>query len=179
MAVGAVVASLGVVVSRSPIASILSLLASFFCLATIYLLAGMEFVAAAQILVYGGAVMVLFLFVVMLLNLGAPESAPDAAPRRRWAMPAALATSAALGLSIFVGVLGQDGVQAADAGAGLQEVDTLAGLAELLFGRYLLPFEAGSVLLLAAAVAVIVLAKRQRAAAAGRLHQGESEREAA
>ena len=65
-------AALGTVLARNPIQCVLSLLASFFCLATIYLLAGFQFLAAAQILVYAGAIMVLFLFVIMLLNLGNP-----------------------------------------------------------------------------------------------------------
>src|SRR5262249_43415130 len=70
MAACAVAGALGVVLSRNPIASVLSLLVSFFALATIYLLAGFQLLAAAQILVYAGAIMVLFLFVIMLLNLG-------------------------------------------------------------------------------------------------------------
>ncbi len=163
MALGAVVGSLGVVGSKNPITSILSLLGTFFCLATIYLLSGFQFLAAAQILVYGGAVMVLFLFVVMLLNLGNPDTsaAPDFIGKRR--VPIAIATSICLALLTFIGVLGQGDVQAGN--ASLAEVDTITGLAELLFGSFLLPFEAGSILLLSAAVAVIVLAKRERSQA--------------
>ncbi len=163
MALGAVAGALGVVTSKNPIASVLSLLGTFFCLATIYLLSGFEFLAAAQILVYGGAVMVLFLFVVMLLNLGGPQAAEEAtAYVRKRKLPFALGTSIALVLLTFVGVLGSGDVNAAGpAPASLAEVDTLGALAELLFGSFLLPFEAASVLLLAAAVAVLVLAKRE------------------
>ena len=163
MSLGAVVGSLGVVTSKNPIASVLSLLGTFFCLATIYLLAGFEFLAAAQILVYAGAVMVLFLFVVMLLNLGGPSAAQEAVDyvsRRR--VPFALGTGIALVLVTFVGVLGSGSAHAAEgAPADMSQVDSIEALAELLFGAYLLPFEAASVLLLAAAVAVLVLAKRE------------------
>ena len=65
----AVVAALGVVVARNPMLSVLALLGSFFALATIYLVAGFQTLAALQILVYAGAILVLFLFVIMLLNL--------------------------------------------------------------------------------------------------------------
>jgi len=66
----AVLTAVGVVLARNPVISVVSLLTCFGSLAVIYLLAGFQFLAAIQILVYGGAIMVLFLFVVMLLNLG-------------------------------------------------------------------------------------------------------------
>ena len=72
-----VVAAAGVVLFRNPISNVLSLLFAFFCLATIYLLAGFQFLAATQILVYAGAIMVLFLFVIMLLNLAPGPNAPE------------------------------------------------------------------------------------------------------
>jgi NADH-quinone oxidoreductase subunit J len=68
--------AMGVVLAKSPMMSVISLLGSFFCLAVIYLLAGFQFLAAAQILVYAGAILVLFLFVIMLLNLGDLEAVP-------------------------------------------------------------------------------------------------------
>lgn len=173
MSLGAVLGSLGVVSSKNPIASILSLLGTFFCLATIYLLAGFQFIAAAQILVYGGAVMVLFLFVVMLLNLGSSEESPVPEFVSKRSVPFAMATAIGIAALTFVGVLGQGEVQPGS--ASLTEADTLSGLAELLFGSFLLPFEAGSVLLLSAAVAVIVLAKRERAVAVKAVEQPERE----
>jgi len=161
MALGAVIGSLGVISAKNPIVSVLSLLGTFFCLAVIYLLAGFQFLAAAQILVYAGAIMVLFLFVIMLLNLGG-EQAPWLSSETLRARRAPLAILVSIGFTVltFVGILRHDEVQAANAGLG--EADTIDGLARLLFGSYLLPFEAASVLLLAAAVAVIVLAKRER-----------------
>ena len=155
--------AVGVVRARMPLFSVLSLLGSFFCLSGIYLLLGFPFLAATQLLVYAGAIMVLFLFVIMLLNLG------DEAELEKHA---GLSLS---GRRLFVGgasaaLLGLVGMAAADVSAGFaageppaaRALDDLDQLAALLFSRYMLPFEAASMLLLATMVAVIVLAKRQR-----------------
>ncbi|MFT5049752.1 MAG: NADH-quinone oxidoreductase subunit J, partial [Chlamydiales bacterium] len=69
-ALAAILTALGVVVAKNPVMSVTSLLGCFFAVSMIYLLAGFQFIAAIQIMVYAGAIMVLFLFVVMLLNLG-------------------------------------------------------------------------------------------------------------
>ena len=151
--------------AKNPIVSVLSLLATFFCLATIYLLAGFQFLAAAQILVYAGAVMVLFLFVIMLLNLGGQAGALlETATLRKRKLPIVLGFAFGLvGLTFLAIVRSGELFAASPATAG--EIDTISGLAQLLFGSFLLPFEVASVLLLAAAVAVIVLAKRESGAA--------------
>ena len=165
MAVGAVVSSLVVVSARNPVVSVLSLLCSFVCLATIYLLAGFQFMAAAQLLVYAGAIMVLFLFVIMLLNLAGPdaERGPvDRAVLRARRLPLVASIAAAVALMTLFAIQTQETVLAADPELAERGVSTFAGLAELMFSTYLLPFEAASVLLLSATIAVIVLAKRQR-----------------
>lgn len=163
MALGAVAASLGVVLAKNPIQCVLSLLASFFCLATIYLLAGFQFLAAAQILVYGGAIMVLFLFVIMLLNLGNPGTADriDAKMFSRKNVFIGFVVAAALLFSAALAVRksGEVGTPTAMPENG---IDTIPALANEMFGRYLLPFEAISMLLLATAIAVVVLAKRDK-----------------
>ena len=157
----------GVVLAKSPMVSVLSLLMSFFCLAVIYLLAGFQFMAAAQLLVYAGAIMVLFLFVIMLLNLAGTT-------HERWIgrevlrdrrLPLVLGIGGALLLVTLLAVGGTGVAAAADAAPTAPAdgaIDSPLGLAEALFGRFLLAFEAASILLLAAAVAVLVLAKRQR-----------------
>ncbi len=161
---GALVFAVGVVRSKLPLFSVLNLLGTFFCLSVIYLLCGFPFLAATQLLVYAGAIMVLFLFVIMLLNLG------EAAELERHAglslggrkLFVACATAAALGL---VGLVGSDLSSAPltpDPALGEDGLDALARLSPELFGRYALPFEAASLLLLATMVAVIALAKRQR-----------------
>jgi NADH-quinone oxidoreductase subunit J len=163
LALGAIGCGVGVVAARMPLFSVLSLLGSFFCLAGIYLLAGFQFLAATQLLVYAGAIMVLFLFVIMLLNLG------DAQELKRHTGLAlskgrlAVAGMTALALTL-IGVLsaGWGEVYAADPATTEHGIDELGSLADVLFSRYMLPFEAASILLLATMIAVIALAKRQR-----------------
>jgi NADH-quinone oxidoreductase subunit J len=156
--------ALGVVRARMPLFSVLSLLGSFFCLSGIYLMLGFPFLAATQLLVYAGAVMVLFLFVIMLLNLGdeaeLERHAGLSLSGRRLAVGGA--SAALLGL---VGLIAAESAPAFAAGAPApaKAIDDLDTLARLLFSRYMLPFEAASLLLLATMVGVIVLAKRQRA----------------
>jgi NADH-quinone oxidoreductase subunit J len=163
MAAGAVGGALGVVLARNPIASVLSLLACFFCLATIYLLAGFQFLAAAQILVYAGAIMVLFLFVIMLLNLGQSGPLPrldrEMFVRRRSML--SIAVAGTLLLASAVGITALREVPAIS-DVPVHGLDAPLSLATSLFGPYALPFEATSLLLLATAVAVVVLAKRTR-----------------
>ena len=172
LAVLAVVAGIGVAACRNPLFSVLSLLGSFFCLASIYLLAGFQFLAATQLLVYAGAIMVLFLFVIMLLNLGDETRYAD--------RPAALGkpriaiAAGASGLLLLIGTLSV-GLRPVAASAGpsspgptaaelgqVGAIDDLHAVGEVLFSRFVLPFEAASLLLLATMIAVILLAKRQR-----------------
>jgi NADH-quinone oxidoreductase subunit J len=163
MALLSVASALGVVLAKNPIQCVLSLLGCFFALATIYLLAGFQFLAAAQILVYAGAIMVLFLFVIMLLNLGAPGTA-DKTDARMFSRPnAVLSVFVALAvLALGFWTMKQSGTVLAATEVPERGVDSVSGLAGEMFGRYLLPFEAVSLLLLATAVAVVVLAKRER-----------------
>jgi NADH-quinone oxidoreductase subunit J len=172
LAAGTVAAALGVVACRNPLFSVLSLLGSFFCLSAIYLLAGFQFLAATQLLVYAGAIMVLFLFVIMLLNLGDEAlyaDRPEGLGRRRVALAAGSAAALLLIAAFSVGL------RPVQAGRGAEEalayprggIDGLQGIAELLFSRYALAFEASSLLLLATMIAVILLAKRERGTALG------------
>ena len=168
MAALAVAGALGVILARNPMLSVLSLLASFFALATIYLVAGFQTLAALQILVYAGAILVLFLFVIMLLNLadtGPLERIDLALFQQRKTLWTLLVSGALLGLGVFAAV--QAVPAAAAEGVAVPEggIDGLQGLADAMFSRYLLPFEVISVLLLATAVAVVVLAKRKRGGA--------------
>ena len=163
MALVSVAFALGVILAKNPIQCVLSLLGCFFCLATIYLLAGFQFLAAVQILVYAGAIMVLFLFVIMLLNLGDPGTA-DKTDAKMFSRPnATLVVGIALAL-LFVGVMAvrKSGFVQAAVDTPENGIDTVPALASEMFGRYLLPFEAVSLLLLATAVSVLVLAKRDR-----------------
>jgi NADH-quinone oxidoreductase subunit J len=149
----------GVVLARSPMSSVLALLGSFFGLALVYLLSGFQFMAAVQLVVYGGAILVLFLFVIMLLDLRTPESG-GGLPRGRAAVVAALVAAAAgaLGLSAVL----EESLPAVDGAVPPGGIDRLDVLARALFGPYALAFQATGLLLLAAMVAVIALAKRER-----------------
>jgi NADH-quinone oxidoreductase subunit J len=158
----ALLGALGVVFSKSPMGSVLSLLGSFFALAVIYLLAGFPFIAALQVMVYAGAIMVLFLFVIMLLNLGGMGTRFELStePLQKPGAKLAAVVAAALGLAGLIAAQLASLPELPSEGAP-ERIDDLEALAVALFGRYSLPFQAASVLLLATMVAVLVLAKRR------------------
>lgn len=159
----AVLTALGVVALKNPVMSVTSLLGCFFSVSMIYLLAGFQFIAAIQIMVYAGAIMVLFLFVVMLLNLGTDEMTDQVEQHIGKGARAKAGIGVALAMLVLslVAALSTrfDGVDPGLAENGNDPVPALAGE---MFTRYSLPFEAASVLLLATAVGVMVLAKRHR-----------------
>jgi NADH-quinone oxidoreductase subunit J len=147
---------------KSPVASALWLVGTMFSLAAIFLLLDAQFIAAIQILVYAGAIMVLFLFVIMLLNLG--RSGPK--DMLGWAGTLVmLAVAGLLGLELWVlrGVAPADElVLAAESVARIaEEQGAVAMMSEPLFHGFLLPFELTGMLLLAAIVGAVVLAKRR------------------
>jgi len=165
----AVLSALLCVTRKSPVASALWLVMTMGALAAIYLLLDAQFIAIIQILVYAGAIMVLFLFVIMLLNLGL-RGPTD---MRGW-VGRGVAVLFAVGLVLQLGIVGRlvmaDGFETQTAAfplpAGelgrLQEARGAVGmLADPLFRQYLVPFEVTSVLLLAAIVGAVVLAKRK------------------
>lgn len=158
----ALLGALGMVLSRNPMASLLSLVLTFFGLAAIYVLLGAYFISAIQIIVYAGAIMVLFLFVIMLLNLGHAYHADIR--RGVWMVLGGLAS----------GLLGFVLVRAAkspgfELPSGLtspvdelvQRQGAVGAIAQPLFRDFSVAFEVTSVLLLAAAIGAVVLAKRR------------------
>ena len=153
----AVVGALLLILAREPIHSALALILVMVSLAALYLLLGAEFIAAVQIIVYAGAIMVLFVFVIMLLNAGVEE-------RTNWSR---IAKYAGLPLGIFLLLelahfLARSGTRAATAnGAGASNgAFSTRALSEVLFRKYLFPFEATSILILIAILGALVLAKR-------------------
>jgi len=160
----AILCALGVVIARNPMQSVLNLLGSFVALAAIYLVIGFEFLAAAQILVYAGAIMVLFIFVVMLLNLTDREEGQSV-----WMglfngrVIGSFAVFAGIAISGLIATTGN--FAAVDSSAHDGRLDDMVPLAEVLFSKYMLPFEAASLLLLATLVGVMLLAKRERSGA--------------
>lgn len=158
----AVLSALLCVTRRNPVASALWLIATLFSLAGLFVLFDAQFIAVMQVLVYAGAIMVLFLFVIMLLNLGRPEGR-DA---RGWIGGlVALAWGAGLAVELLVfrsGISGQSGFLPPDAVARMTQAQGAVGVvAHPMFSDFLVPFEVTSILLLAAVVGAVVLAKRR------------------
>jgi NADH-quinone oxidoreductase subunit J len=158
-AIGALGGAFGVIAMRNPFYSVLALIVHLFSLAVLFLLLTSAFVAAAQVVVYAGAVMVLYVFVVAYVGEGG-ESAWEPIPGQRLAAPL-------LGVAIFVEL------SIAVLGSALKALETKgpdvpngfgdpAAIGRLLLEKFLLPFEASSILLLLAAVGAIVLAARKK-----------------
>ena len=161
-----IIGAIAVISFRHPIYSALSLIVTFFSQAGLFVLLGAHFVAAVQVIVYAGAIMVLFLFVIMLLNLGT-LSAKGALTSKIKGVAIILGILLAVeGVYIAVRALNKTKVgseEAANAAAALKDnpIDTYR-IGELLFSDYLLPFEVTSLILLAALIGVIVLVKRDK-----------------
>ena len=154
----AVVSALFMITRRNPVASVLFLIVNFFCLAVLYLTLQAQFVAIIQILIYAGAIMVLFLFVIMLLNLGDEQHLVEKTTFKKYVATAAVgAMFVEVGIGLFLQFETQPGKLAANAA----EMGTVESVGKSLFTQYLFPFEITSVLLLAAMVGVIVLAKKR------------------
>lgn len=160
LAVVTTITAILVIVQRNPVASAIYLIITFFCLAGIYLLLNAQFIAIIQVLVYAGAIMVLFLFVIMLLNL---EKEKKIITRHR--------LQKVLGVFLGVILLAQIGMifnsVLLEGGKGNFPPEKVAAIgntevvARLLFTDFLLPFEITSILLLVAIIGAIVLAKKQ------------------
>lgn len=147
--VGLVLGALLTVTARNPLRGALWLVVALAFLALHFVLLDASFVAAMQLLVYAGAIMVLFVFVIMLLNLG-----PDAGRRPAYLSVAKVLGVGALGFLAWRAVVG---VHAASAGAGQAVDGTVKSVGRALLGPYLFSFEAVSVLLLVAVVGAVVL----------------------
>ena len=147
-----------VITHKSPIYSTLSLVLTLFSMAVLFVLLGAPFLGALQILVYAGAIVVLFLFVIMLLNVQKEETAHIDRGAQLW--------TALLGVAVFLGMFWlafwRTGLRLGDSAppAITQELVSLKGLAAELFGTYLLPFEMVGLLLLVAVIGATVAARR-------------------
>ena len=149
------IAALSVVLNRQPIYSVLSLLIVMFCLAALFIMLGAFFVAALQVLLYAGAVLVLFLFVVMLLNLE-----PETLARMRVFTLRGVGTLAAAWLLVLLWrVLASDHLTSATDGGTIHQLGTVEAVGRALFTTYLVPFELTSFLILAAIIGAVTLAK--------------------
>ncbi|HUR92270.1 MAG TPA: NADH-quinone oxidoreductase subunit J [Gemmatimonadaceae bacterium] len=163
----ALASALAFVTRKSPVAAALWLVNVMFALAALYVMLDAHFIAAIQVLVYAGAIMVVFLFVIMLLNLGHPSEIADA--RGKWGKAAA----AVLGFILLAEIAVISGTRInpdwvlprGEMERLLAEKGAIGVVADPLFTRYLLAFELTSILLLIAIVGAVALGRRGDAAA--------------
>jgi NADH-quinone oxidoreductase subunit J len=152
----AVVCAINVVAQKHPIASAISLVGVMGSLAVLYLLLGAEFIAAVQVIVYAGAIMVLFVFVIMLLNAGAEVRRGRSYVAQVLGFPLLIAL-----LALLAWEAGRMFPETAGVFFGGFDGGSPRHIGALLFSRYLLPFEVTSVLILIAIVGAIVLARKE------------------
>jgi NADH-quinone oxidoreductase subunit J len=154
LAIVAVAAGIGVIAQRSAVRSALFLLVNFCCLAGLYILLNAQFVAVVQVILYAGAIVVLFLFVVMLLGMERAEETPDLR-RYQWIV------GGALGILLLVGLVWALITVGAGAVEALTRTDNAREIGEAMLTRFVIPFEMVSVLLLVAIIGAVVLAKKR------------------
>ena len=157
-----VLAALFVIVQRNPIYSVLSLIVAFFGLSGLYVLLDAPFVAAVQIIIYAGAIMVLFLFVVMLLNVPREDAAEWDRTHplyRPWPMRIGALLSA-----LMVGQLGWALTRTPGLSVGVGSeaapISEVGALGEVLFTKYMFAFEVTSILIIVAMVGAVILARK-------------------
>ncbi len=180
MAILCVGSALWMVATKNPVRSALSLVVTFLSVAVLYVLLSAQFIAAVQVIVYAGAIMVLFLFVIMLLNLGAPQTMKETGGISKW-------VAAALGFGLLVVLFSTQSITllpppsvatevkpnsvssathalAVPVKVNLEDLGTAETIGKNLYNPelpWLFPFEAVSLLLLVAVVGAIIMAKRQ------------------
>jgi len=157
LAVVAIGSALGMLLNRNAIYSALFLILNFATVAVFYIILGAPFIAMTQVTVYAGAIMVLFLFVIMLLGA---EELTGMTTKFDWQRPAAVVLALLMLAELLVVIFFRDAVF----GEFMQLTDfgTPANIGRVLFNDYLLPFEITAILLLAAMVGAIVIAHRVR-----------------
>ncbi len=151
----AILSALMVVISKNPVHSVLYLIITFFAIAGHYILLNAQFLAAVHIIVYAGAIMVLFLYVIMMLNLNA-----DVEPHKsKWLKFAATVTGGLL-MIILVGALKKVSENSLPSTPNV-EIGLVKNLGNVLFRDFALPFEVSSILFLAAMVGAVMLGKKE------------------
>ena len=156
----AVAGALNLLFQRHPINSALSLVVVMMSLAVLYWSLGAEFLAAAQVIVYSGAIMVLFVFVIMLLNAGEEERTHGSKAAYAVGIPGAAAIFCLL---TFVFLSERQALGAVNIGGRLASaVDNISEISAMLFTKLLLPFEVTSILILVAILGAVVLARKEQ-----------------
>ena len=171
----AVVAAFNIILQRNPIYSAIGLITVLMALAAIFLTLSAPFIAAIQVIVYAGAIMVLFVFVIMLLNVRAEESIVDKAKYLKLVAPVLFVLLLAE-VGVIVGALNvtvKPLPSANNVADPAKLLGTVENIAQAMFTNYLLPFEATSVLILMAIVGSMLLAKRETPEEAQRAYDAQ------
>lgn len=158
LAAGAIIAAVAMVLQRNPVMSAISLIANFFCLAGLYLLLRAQLLAVLQIAVYAGAIMVLVVFVIMLLNLGNEEKLAERFGVRTMLGLGVVLVFALEMLYLFMETHVLSGIQPMHPEAA--SIGTVESMGMALFTRFLLPLQATGMLLFAAIIGALILAKK-------------------
>ncbi len=151
MAIGC---ALGVILSRNPVNSVLFLIATFFAISGHYLLLNAQFLAIVNVIVYAGAIMVLFLFVIMLMNLNA-----DVEPQKSRLVQLAGMIAGGVLFLVVLAALRTATLSSLDKAS--TDIGLIKNLGRVLFTQYVLPFEISSVLFLSAMIGAIVIGKKE------------------
>lgn len=154
LSVAAISCALGVILSRNPINSVLFLIATFFSISGHYILMNAQFLAIVNIIVYAGAIMVLFLFVIMLMNLNS-----DTEPQKSRLVQFAGIISGGVLFLIILAALRESTVRG-EFSKTATDIGLIKNLGRTLFTKYVLPFEISSVLFLSAMIGAIVIGKK-------------------
>ncbi|ASZ09496.1 NADH-quinone oxidoreductase subunit J [Chitinophaga pendula] len=147
------ICALGVILARNPVSSVLCLILTFFTIAAHYVMLNAQFLAVVHIIVYAGAIMVLFLFVIMLMNLNA-EVEPQ---KRNWLKYAGAISGGAL-LVVLVAAMRDATMPGLQSGS--TDIGLIQNLGKTLFNHYVLPFEVSSILFLSAMIGAVVIGKK-------------------
>lgn len=156
LSVVALFSALMVITSKNPVYSVLWLIVTFFSLSGHYILLNAQFLAIVNIIVYAGAIMVLFLFVIMLMNLN-KETEPQ---KNRWLKMAGAVAGGCL-LLVLVAALKDTDIKQQQALVNEGSIGMIKNLGKELFSTYVVPFEISSILFLSAMVGAVVIGKRE------------------
>ena len=154
LAVASLFSAVMVITSRNPVFSVLWLIITFFTISGHYILLNAQFLAVVNIIVYAGAIMVLFLFVIMLMNLS-----KETEPRKNKWLKLAGAVAGGCLLLVLVAALRDAETQMTEMGTG--NIGLIQNLGRSLFTEYVVPFEISSILFLSAMVGAVILGKRE------------------
>jgi len=150
----AVICALGVILSRNPVNSVMFLILTFFAISGHYVLMNAQFLAIVNVIVYAGAIMVLFLFVIMLMNLNA-----DVEPQKgQLVQLAGVISGGVLFLVILAAIKGSPRIMMDKTST---DIGLITNLGKILFTKYTLPFEISSVLFLSAMIGAVVIGKKE------------------